>query len=160
MPIFIALGSVTGAGMQALDHLTARHEEAVKRATRLGGRVISSYATMGRFDFVVTLDCPDMETAMTILNREAAGGNIKYETMLALPTRDFAALFLDDASRADERRVLRVGRRAATSRATGRATTAAKAAKTAKAFKATKTAQVSKPGKRAAKRLSSRSGQR
>ncbi len=111
MPIFIALGSVTGSGMQALDHLTARHEEAVKRAKRLGGRVISSYATMGRYDFVVTLDCPDMETAMTILNREAAGGNIKYETMIAMPTREFATLFLDEASREDERRVLRVERR-------------------------------------------------
>jgi uncharacterized protein with GYD domain len=116
MPIFIALGTVTGSGMQALDHLTARHEEAVKRARRMGGRVISSYATMGRFDFVVTLDCPDMETAMTILNREAAGGNIKYETMVAMPTRDFATLFLDEASREDERRVLRVERRASKSR--------------------------------------------
>ncbi len=111
MPIFIALGTVSGPGMQALDHLTARHEEAVKRARRMGGRVISSYATLGRFDFVVTLDCPDMETAMTILNREAAGGNIKYETMIAMPTREFATLFLDEASREDERRVLRVERR-------------------------------------------------
>ena len=142
MPIFIALGSVTGSGMQAVDHLTARHEEAVKRARRMGGRVISSYATMGRYDFVVTLDCPDMETAMTILNREAAGGNIKYETMIALPTRDFAALFLDEASREDERRVLRVGRRAAKSRTTGKARKATKASK------------------RPATRLSKRSGQR
>ncbi len=113
MPIFIALGKVTTEGMHDLDHLTARHEEAVKRVRQLGGRVISSYATMGRYDFVVTLDCPDMETAMRILNREAAGGNIKYETMAALPTRDFAQLFLDESSLADERTVLRNPRRRA-----------------------------------------------
>lgn len=113
MPIFIALGKVTSKGMQDLDHLTARHEEAVKRVRKLGGRVISSYATMGRYDFVVTLDCPDMETAMRILNREAAGGNIQYETMAALPTRDFARLFLDESSLADERTVLRQPRRRA-----------------------------------------------
>ena len=145
MPIFIALGSVTGSGMQALDHLTARHEEAVKRAKRLGGRVISSYATMGQYDFVVTLDCPDMETAMTILNREAAGGNIKYETMIALPTRDFAALFLDEASREDERRVLRVERRQMKARSTGKARKAGKASKTRK-----------RAGKRPSKRTGAR----
>lgn len=138
MPIFIALGSVTGSGMQALDHLTARHEEAVKRARRLGGRVISSYATMGRYDFVVTLDCPDMETAMTILNREAAGGNIKYETMLALPTREFAALFLDEASREDERRVLRIERRTAKARSATKGRNVTGAGRSQKATKARK----------------------
>ena len=138
MPIFIALGSVTGSGMQALDHLTARHEEAVKRAKRLGGRVISSYATMGRYDFVVTLDCPDMETAMTILNREAAGGNIKYETMLALPTREFAALFLDEASREDERRVLRIERRTAKARTATKGRNVTGASRSQKSTKARK----------------------
>ena len=110
MPIFIALGKVSGQGMQNLDHLTARHEEAVKRAKRLGGRVVSSYATMGAYDFVVTLDCPTLEVAMTILNREAAGGNIRYETLVGMPTRDFARMFLDDATLAEERTVLRRAR--------------------------------------------------
>ena len=107
MPIFVALGRVTPEGMRNLDHLTARHEEAVKRVKLLGGRVISSYATMGSYDFVVTLDCPSMEVAMTILNREAAGGNIRYETMVGMPTRDFAQMFLDEEALAEERRVLR-----------------------------------------------------
>lgn len=111
MPIFIAMGQVTGQGAQNHGHLIARHDEAVKRAKELGGRVLSSYATMGRFDFVVTLDCPDMETAMRILTREAGGGNIRYETMAALPTREFAQLFLDDAALKEEHRVLRSGRR-------------------------------------------------
>ncbi len=107
MPIFIALGKVTDAGMQNLDHLTARHEEAIKRAHRLGGRVVSSYATMGSYDFVVVLDCPTMEIAMTILSREAAGGNIRYETLTGLPTRDFARMFLDAEALAEEETVIR-----------------------------------------------------
>jgi uncharacterized protein with GYD domain len=116
MPIFIALGKVSGVGMQNLEHLTARHEEAVKRAKRLGGRVVSSYATMGAYDFVVTLDCPTLEVAMTILNREASGGNIRYETLVGMPTRDFARMFLDEASLVEEQTVLR---RARGARATG-----------------------------------------
>lgn len=110
MPIFIALGKVTEQGMRGLDHFMGRHEEAVKRVMQLGGRVVSSYATMGRYDFVVTLDCPDMESAMRILNREAAGGNIRYETMVALPTREFARLFLSETELEEERAVLRVPR--------------------------------------------------
>ena len=111
MPIFIALGTVTTQGMQNLEHLVARHDEAVKRVKVLGGRVLSSYAVMGQYDFIVTLDCPDIETAMRVLSREAGGGNIKYETMPALATRDFARLFLPESDLADERTVLRMGRR-------------------------------------------------
>ena len=113
MPIFIALGKATDQGLQKLDTLTVRHEEAVKRVARMGGRVISSYATMGRYDFVVTLDCETTETAMAILNDEAAGGNIRYETMVGLPTRDFGELFMPEADLADERKVLRVSRKRA-----------------------------------------------
>ena len=126
MPIFIALGKVSGQGMQNLDHLTARHEEAVKRAKRLGGRVVSSYATMGAYDFVVTLDCPTMEVAMTILNREAAGGNIRYETQVGMPTRDFARMFLDEATLAEERTVLRRARGSGGKSGAGAADPAAK----------------------------------
>lgn len=145
MPIFIALGKVTDAGMTKIDHLNARHEEAVKRAQRLGGRVVSSYATMGAYDFVVTLDCPSMEIAMTILNREAAGGNIRYETLTGMPTRDFARMFLDADELADERKVLRRPRRS-------RAKTAAQTAKKTSAKKVTNKAPTKKaPRKRAAR---------
>ncbi|PZC42117.1 MAG: Uncharacterized protein, contains GYD domain [Chloroflexi bacterium] len=138
MPIFVALGKVTDAGMTNIGHLTARHEEAVKRAQRLGGRVISSYATMGAYDFVVTLDCPTMEIAMTILNREASGGNIRYETLTGMPTRDFARMFLDPDQLADEEKVLRRPRPAKN--------TAKKTAKTA-AKKSTRTA-TKKPARK------------
>ncbi|MCZ6707072.1 MAG: GYD domain-containing protein [Chloroflexi bacterium] len=107
MPVFIALGKATDSGMQNLDNLTARHERARRRARDLGGRVIDSYATLGRYDFVVILECP-VETCMLILNRESSGGNVRYETMPALPTREFASLFLDEAALREERRVLHV----------------------------------------------------
>jgi len=120
MPMFIALGRATEQGLANLDNLTGRHEIARRRARDLGGRVVGSYATLGRYDFVVMLDCPDLETCMRILSRESAGGNIRYETMPALPTREFAQIFLDEQALAEERRVLRVGR-TATKRAATRA---------------------------------------
>jgi len=110
MPIFIALGKATESGLQNLDNLAGRHEIARRRVRDLGGRVLGSYATLGAYDFVVVLDCPDAETCMRILNKEASGGNIRYETMTALPTRDFAQLFLDEEALEEEHRVLRVSR--------------------------------------------------
>jgi uncharacterized protein with GYD domain len=118
MPIFIALGKATESGLQNLDNLAGRHEIARRRVRDLGGRVLGSYATLGQYDFVVVLDCPDAETCMRILNREASGGNIRYETMTALPTRDFAQLFLDEEALEEEHRVLRVSRATDTPRKT------------------------------------------
>ena len=129
--MFIALGKATEQGLANLDNLTGRHEIARRRARDLGGRVVGSYATLGQYDFVVMLDCPDLETCMRILSRESAGGNIRYETMPALPTREFAQIFLDEETLAEERRVLRVGRTATkrgAARAVGKKTASKKAA--------------------------------
>ncbi len=151
MPIFIALGRTTERGLENLESLAGRHEVARRRARDLGGRVIASYATLGRYDFVVLLDCPDLETCMRILSREAAGGNIRYETMTALPTRDFAQIFLDAQALEEERRVLRVGRRgakrAATTAGAGAGKAGARSAAKADATRATKVARKTPPRK-------------
>lgn len=151
MPMFIALGKATEQGLANLDNLTGRHEIARRRARDLGGRVVGSYATLGRYDFVVMLDCPDLETCMRILSRESAGGNIRYETMPALPTREFAQIFLDEQALAEERRVLRVGRTA-----TKRAATRAVGKKTA----SKKTGSEKVPSKNAARKTRKRSAKK
>ena len=152
MPIFIALGKATDAGMTNLDHLTGRHEVARRRARDLGGRVIGSYATLGQYDFVVILDCPDLETCMRILNRETGGGNIRYETMPALPTREFAQLFLDEAQLEEERRVLRIGRSARQRAAQAAAHKRSRKAPTKSLAKASATRAAAKGPKRTEKK--------
>ena len=44
---------------------------------------------MGHYDFVVILEAPDEKVALRILTREASGGNVRYETMTAIPTAEF-----------------------------------------------------------------------
>lgn len=92
MPIFVALGKATEQGVKNLGGFGARHEQAVKRAEGLGGKVIGSYALLGHYDYLVILDCPDEKTALRILLGEAQGGNIRYETLTAIPTDEFAKL--------------------------------------------------------------------
>ncbi len=92
MPLFVALGKATEEGLRHLVGLNQRHRAAVRRAEKLGARVVGSYALLGHYDYLAILDCPDLSTAMKVVAREAAGGNIRYETLAAMPLDDFAAL--------------------------------------------------------------------
>ena len=92
MSLFVALGKATETGIRNLESFAVRHDRAVQRAETAGGKVVASYALLGHYDYMVILDCPDERTAMYILTREASGGNIRYETMTALPMKDFTTL--------------------------------------------------------------------
>lgn len=92
MPVFVALGKATDEGIKKLGGFGPRHEQAVKRAEAAGGKVLASYALLGRFDFLVILECPDERTALRVLTEEAKGGNIRYETLTAIPIDEFARL--------------------------------------------------------------------
>ena len=92
MPLFVALGKATEEGTRNLVGLRQRHAGAVRRAEKAGARVVGSYALMGHYDYMAILECPDVATAMKVLAREAAGGNVHYETLAAMPLDEFAAL--------------------------------------------------------------------
>jgi uncharacterized protein with GYD domain len=92
MPIYIALGRATEAGIRNLEGFAVRHARAVQRAQEGGAKVLASYALAGHYDYLVVLDCPDEKVAMQVLTREASGGNVRYETMLAMPMEEFATL--------------------------------------------------------------------
>ena len=92
MPLFVALGKATEEGTRNLVGLRQRHAAAVRRAEKAGAKVVGSYALMGHYDYLAILDCPDVATAMKVLAREAGGGNVRYETLAAMPIEEFAAL--------------------------------------------------------------------
>ena len=92
MPLFVALGKATEEGARNLVGLRQRHQGAVRRAEKAGAKVVGSYALMGHYDYLAILDCPDLATALKVLSREAAGGNVRYETLAAMPLDEFAAL--------------------------------------------------------------------
>ena len=92
MPLFVALGKATEEGARNLVGLRQRHGAAVRRAEKAGAKVVASYALMGHYDYLAILDCPDLNTAIRVLAREAAGGNVRYETLAAVPLDEFAAL--------------------------------------------------------------------
>jgi uncharacterized protein with GYD domain len=90
MALYVALGKATEEGKRHLDGLEGRHQSAVRKAEAAGAKIVGSYALLGRYDYMVILDCPDHATALKILAREAGGGNVEYETFAALPMSEFA----------------------------------------------------------------------
>ena len=92
MALFVALGKLTNEGAAYLRDLELRHRHAVAAVERGGGKVLASYALLGAYDFLVILDCPDEKVAMKVLAKESSHGNIRYETMTALPIEEFARL--------------------------------------------------------------------
>ncbi len=95
MPIFAALGTLTEQGLRNLEAMGTRHKRAVERAQERGAKVLASYALLGQYDFLVILEAPDAKTAAYVLTKEAEGGNVRYQTMEALPMDEFAKLVQD-----------------------------------------------------------------
>jgi uncharacterized protein with GYD domain len=95
MATFVALGNITDAGIQNLESMVARHKRAVERAEQRGGKILASYALLGQYDYLVILEAPDIKTAMYVVTREAHGGNVRYQTMPAIPMEEFAELVQD-----------------------------------------------------------------
>ncbi len=95
MPLFVALGKLTESGATYLRDLASRHRHAVANVARGGGKVVASYALLGPYDFLVILDCPDEKVALKVLAREASHGNVRYETMTAVPIEEFVEMIED-----------------------------------------------------------------
>ena len=95
MPVFVGLGKLTEQGLKNLEEMGPRHKRAVERAEGRGVKIVGSYALLGQYDFLVILEAPDAKTAVHVLTKEAAGGNVRYQTMEALPMDAFANLVQD-----------------------------------------------------------------
>jgi len=95
MAIFVALGTITEQGIRNLEAMSSRHKRAVERAEQRGAKIVASYALLGQYDYLVILEAPDIKTAAYVLTREAHGGNVRYQTMAALPMEEFTELIQD-----------------------------------------------------------------
>ena len=89
MAIFIGLGKATDDGIRNLEAMSARHKRAIERAEQRGAKVIASYALFSQYDYLVILEAPDIKTAAYVLTKESQGGNVRYQTISALPMEEF-----------------------------------------------------------------------
>ena len=88
---FVALGNLTDEGLRNSDSLEEHVTQTIAEAEKLGAKVIANWALLGMYDLMLVFEAPDGETAAGIMEKDAADGFMRYQTMEALSLQDLAA---------------------------------------------------------------------
>jgi len=91
MAVYILLGTLTESGA---EHLRA-HPEWVEEVNRdlesTGVKVLCQYAVLGPYDIITVVEAPDNRSVVRVSAQLTLRGNVKVNTMPALPIEDFLA---------------------------------------------------------------------
>ena len=90
MPIYIHPIKVTSQGLKNVKEFNKMLDDAKRVVESNGGKVVSSYSTLGKHDLVVVLEFPDNATAMKVSALIAAQGNFQPLTLASVNPRVFA----------------------------------------------------------------------
>lgn len=85
MPTYIILGNYTDQGIRNIKEGPQRRAQVRQAIEAAGGRMLSFYATMGRYDFVMTAEGPSDEVALGLLIATGSQGSVRTETLKAFP---------------------------------------------------------------------------
>ena len=83
MPHYIILFNFTDQGIRNVKDTIKRAEAFKSAVERSGGKMLDAYYTMGKHDFVVTVELPNDESAMSILLALGERGNVHTTTLRA-----------------------------------------------------------------------------
>ena len=89
MPTYIMLTSFTSDGVKTIKNNPGRVHEVNREMEQLGVKVVSQWATLGRYDFVSVVEAPDAGTMAKVSVEMGSRGTVMNETMTAIPAEDF-----------------------------------------------------------------------
>ncbi|HEY3194347.1 MAG TPA: GYD domain-containing protein [Candidatus Dormibacteraeota bacterium] len=92
MPTYIALLRYTEQGIKAIKESPKRREAAGNAIAKLGGKLVHTYMTLGRYDVVAIIEAPDDEAAAKFALMTGMQGNVSTETMRAFPEAEYDRL--------------------------------------------------------------------
>lgn len=88
MPVFVILGKLTNKAIETNKSIKERDARVAKTIRDAGGTLISYYYTIGRYDFVATVELPSAEILTRILLDISRWGTMITETMTAIHPED------------------------------------------------------------------------
>jgi uncharacterized protein with GYD domain len=91
MALFVMLTTLTPDGVKTLKSNPNRVGEVNKEVEQIGAKVISQYATLGRYDFVTIVEAPDEKTMAKVSVELGSRGTMTSETMAAMPSDELAS---------------------------------------------------------------------
>lgn len=92
MPHYIILFKFTEQGIRNIKD-TIKRAEAFKAAIeKVGGKFVSEYYTLGRYDIITTVEAPNDEAIASVLVATGSLGNVRSETLKAFSMDEAAKL--------------------------------------------------------------------
>lgn len=92
MPIFICFLNWTDQGAKNAKDSVKRSQVAKAIAERLGGRLLSTYVTTGRYDVIATLEMPNGEAMVKFAAAISASGSARTTTVRGYTPEEFSRL--------------------------------------------------------------------
>jgi len=95
MSIYVLRGRYSADALKGMVASTEDREAAIAKVVeKAGGKLLSYYLTFGEDDWLVIMDCPNNDVALTIAIVGAAGGsNTDMKTSVAMTTKEAMAAF-------------------------------------------------------------------
>jgi len=89
MAHFVTLIRYTQQGITRIKESPTRLDAAKKAAEAAGGKIVSWYLTMGRYDAVLISEFPSDEAGARFTLTVSSGGNVSTETLKAFPEAEY-----------------------------------------------------------------------
>ncbi len=90
MEHYIFLAKRTDQGIRGIKEVHKRFDAFVQLLKDKRGRLLTFYATLGRYDYVVAVDLPSDEAALEVAVAMRSKGNVTIETCRAFDYLEFS----------------------------------------------------------------------
>jgi uncharacterized protein with GYD domain len=91
MPRYILLSKLTDEGWKTVKARPERIKEVNRELEALGVKVLSQYATLGKYDFINIVEAADNKTVAKVSIELGSRGTIQITTLPAIPIDEFIA---------------------------------------------------------------------
>jgi uncharacterized protein with GYD domain len=92
MPHYIILLNFTDQGIRNVKDTIKRAEAFKSAIEKAGGKFVSVYYTLGKYDIVTIVEAPNDETMMAVILATGSLGNVRSETLKAFPMDEAAKI--------------------------------------------------------------------
>jgi uncharacterized protein with GYD domain len=86
MGVYVIVGHLTHSTFEKLSNIEELDKKSADLIESLGGKLLSFYYTIGRFDFVGTVDMPSKEALVKFLSILGKFGTVRTETLQTIPS--------------------------------------------------------------------------
>ena len=92
MPHYIILFNFTEQGIRNVKDTINRAEAFKSAIEKAGGKFISEYYTLGKYDIVTIIEAPNDETILPVILATGSLGNVRSETLKAFSMDEAAKI--------------------------------------------------------------------